>query len=216
MASLKEISKNSFPRFNPSLFLSLAFILTMTVTGCQSERERKIAEAESKLRGVSLSTQNNPSSLQTNRPGSEDTTIPTASSEDRALGMPLYPGSKPYTEGATTLTNTGDGIAMTLLETGDSVDQVMAFYQKKLRAEFDDPSVSATSVKEEIRDGKRVARLTKPLSSGGLQSVEARQVDSKTIIELMNIQSVTSGKLSMIPGSVMRPSHGRTQKDATP
>ena len=191
--------------FSSSAILLLTLITTLfsalLLTGCQSDREKRIADAESNLRNVNLSSKTSSVNGMPQLP--ELNSVSNAPSEivvDKALGMPIYPRSKPFTAGATTLTNTGDGIAMTLLETKDSVDSVISFYKGRLGTEKSEPSVSAPSINDEVRDGKRVVRLTKPLSSGGLQTVEARQFENKTIIELMNIQSVNFGKPSTFSG----------------
>ena len=184
------------------LFLALISTLfsALLLTGCQSEREKRIADAESKLRNVNLSSKTGSvNEMPQKHEVSPVSNAPTEIVVDKALGMPIYPRSKPYTAGATTLTNTGDGVAMTLLETKDGVDSVINFYKGRLGADRSGLSGSAPIINEEVREGKRVVRLTKPLSSGGLQTVEARQFENKTIIELMNIQSVDFGKPTTFP-----------------
>ncbi len=184
-------------------FLKPALLLAVVLPGCQTAAERRIAEGESKLREMNARSQMAQSTptLQSTRDLSPINQTSQNDKHEKSLGMTLYPGSKPYTEGPTTLSNTGDGIAMLLLETQDSVDKVMDFYKNQLSVKLGAGSADKVSFKEENRNGKRTLRLTKPFPSGGLQSVEAKEEDGKTIIELMNLQSITLGKTLPIPES---------------
>ncbi len=183
-------------------FMKPALLLAIVLPGCQTAAERRIAEGESKLREMNTQAQaaRPAPALQPTSDLPPVNQSPQNVKLDKSLGMPLYPGSKPYMEG-TTLSNMGDGIAMTLLETQDSVDKVMDFYKIQLNSAAGGGSGNAVSVKEVNRNGKRTLRLTKPLPSGGLQSVGAKEEDGKTIIELMNLQSMTLGKALPIPDS---------------
>ena len=182
-------------------FVKPALLLAVVLPGCQTAAERRIAEGESKLREMNARSQIvQPSpTLQSTRDLSPVSQTSQNDKQEKSLGMTLYPGSKPYMEGPTTLSNTGDGIAMMLLETQDSVDKVMDFYKNQLSVKLGAGPAHKVSFKEENRNGKRTLRLTKPFPSGGLQSVEAKEEDGKTIIELMNLQSITLGKTLPIP-----------------
>ena len=184
-------------------FVKPALLLAVVLPGCQTATERRIAEGESKLREMNARSHiARPSpTLQSTRDLSPINQSSQNDMQEKSLGMTLYPGSKPYMEGPTTLSNTGDGIAMMLLETQDSVDKVMDFYKNQLSVKLGTGSADKVSFKEENRNGKRTLRLTKPFPSGGLQSVEAKEEDGKTIIELMNLQSITLGKTLPIPES---------------
>lgn len=184
-----------------SRFICSALISIAVLPGCQTASERRVAEGESRLREMNAKSQTDSPvpTLQATSDTSPLIKTNNNSKQEKSLGMSLYPGSKPYMEGPTTLSNTGDGIAMMLLETQDSVDKVMLYYKAQLNSNSTGNPANQLTVKEENRNGKRTLRLTKPFPTGGLQSVEAKEEEGKTIIELMNLQSVAAGKPIVIP-----------------
>jgi len=120
---------------------------------------------------------------------------PTARAGD--IDMPIYPGAKRMNAGQGSGSLLGDGLSMALLETGDSVDAVIAFYAVRLKSP--DRRLATTRTEEKL-DGRRVVRLSAPLENGGLQTVEARDEGGKTTVELMRMAGKPGGVPPSIPG----------------
>lgn len=198
-----------------ALCLSAALLFAiLLLPGCQSEQERKIAEA--KDLAIRQAQKPQPTTVVPGKDG-PPVDFPVRSSEPvpasgkpapatppkLALSLPIFPGAQMSgTEGAE-LGVDDSGIHMALLETRATPDEVIAFYQKQMEYEQEQPGGGTHTVqpspKENRLDGKRVVILTRPQKDGALQTVEVREGEGKTLIQLMEVQG---GKL---PGSLAAP-----------
>jgi hypothetical protein len=118
------------------------------------------------------------------------------------LGIPFYPGATPYTQpgNSTDASITGNGITATLLQTGDPIDKVIAFYQNKLTGPDESGKPSPPSRRDDTRDGKSMTTITRIDGRTSLAAV-IRQSDHLTIIELMHMEIPADLKANL-PGGL--------------
>jgi hypothetical protein len=176
----------------------LLLVAMFSLPGCQSSQDQRIEEAKELIHQKQmLDTQyGKPGANRTSPPPVVSPATPTDPSKTEkapsteALELPLYPGARSVSH----LGNSGDGIAMELLETSDRIDGVLAFYQEKMKAAA---GKIPPSTAEEKRDGgRRIVRISKPRDDGGLLTVEVGEEPGKTTIQLM---SVSPGKPAPVP-----------------
>lgn len=125
--------------------------------------------------------------------GSRPAAAPAKASD---IGMPLYPGARKMSTGPGDNSWVGEGLSMALLETRDSVDSVIDFYTQKLNETRGPLPPTKT---EDRLDGHRVVRLSASREGGGLQTVEAREDNGKTTIQLMNMKA---GPHAAVPATI--------------
>ena len=107
------------------------------------------------------------------------------------IGLPFYPLARvavgPDRAPAAVKT---DEATLIVLETADSPDKVLAFYQQRL------PKAQRT---EKTLNGTRDILLSQPSSKGGYHAVEIRADEGATRIQLMNMRASRSGKGLFLP-----------------
>jgi hypothetical protein len=173
-----------------------AATLTLGLAGCQSEQEQRIAEAKELLRQKQMLQAASGQTAPAAAPAQPVAPANSAGADD--LAMPLYPNAKEVKMGPGRSAGLGDGLVLSLLETQDSVDAVIAFYSEKLKTP--ESQLQPTRTEDRI-DGRRVVRLSVPREDGGLLTVEARDEPGKTTIQLMNMKGKPGGAVPpRIPG----------------
>jgi hypothetical protein len=181
---------NPQPRLLFPVALVMAVCCLALLPGCQSDQEERLAETRR-----ALSERQPPPAA---APAGQSVAAPVAAPHVPDIGMPIYPGARPVGGNAGLQEGLNAGLAMSLMETRDSVDAVIAFYKDRLSK----PGSRLEPTKTEDRlDGRRVVRLSVPQEDGGLQTVEARDDVGKTTIQLMNMAGQAHGAVpSTIPG----------------
>ncbi len=91
------------------------------------------------------------------------------------MGVAVYPGATPLTEGTASSSFGGISVMSAAFETGDSIDQVEQFY----KAKFPSASVSASE------DNKRAMVFGTPK---GLVTLTLRSLDGKTKIDISRLE----------------------------
>lgn len=175
-------------KHTPGRTALLALLLACGLAGCQSEQDKRIArvreEIETKRAGQTAAA----------RP--KTPASPSAQSAADSFDIPPYPGAKQAANALSSGTTLANGLTMALMETGDSVDKVIEFYQTRLIPDKGAP----VERKEERRDGKRSVLLTVPKEEGGLQTVQATESNGRTMIELMSLKGRPGIQRPTIPG----------------
>jgi hypothetical protein len=170
--------------------------LTLGLAGCQSEQEQRIAEAKELIRQRQTLQAVSGQTAHVVTPAQP--VPPANNTRPDDPGMPVYPNAKEVKLGSRQSEGLGDGLAMSMLETGDSVDAVISFYSERLKTPGSHLQPDRT---EDRLDGRRVVRLTVPRDDGGLMTVEARDEPGKTTIQLMNMKGTPRGAVPPgIPG----------------
>lgn len=107
------------------------------------------------------------------------------------IGLPFYPQARVAVgpDRAPAAVKTEEA-TLIVLETADSPDKVLAFYQQRL------PKAQRT---EKMLNGTRDILLLLPSSKGGYRAVEIRADEGATRIQLMNMRASRSGKGLFLP-----------------
>lgn len=134
---------------------------------------------------------------------SEGVAVKLTPDEAKALGIPIYPGAvvAPGQESQASPVSTSEGMALALLQTGDSLQAVTDFYKEHLTVAGPDGKPLPPDVHQDKRDGLPVVSLSQSRGDG-IKTAEIRQGDGVTMIELIHQTSAqTSGGLPH-PGAV--------------
>ncbi len=106
------------------------------------------------------------------------------------LGVPLYPGAKPYilADGGTLdQSTTSSGITSTILQTPDSFKTVADFYRSRMTPAAPADPTAAPTEREETRDGKKSILISQIVGANDTRNVEIREGDKITIIQIMRM-----------------------------
>ncbi len=120
--------------------------------------------------------------------------------------LPDYPGAVPDTLAGIkgTADKQASGISLHMLISSDPLDAVVAFYDKKLTRNIEDPMHAGSWIyrhptRAERGSGKsRQVRLSEAQADGSMRAVLVREDNGKTYIELMQIAATVKD----VPGTV--------------
>jgi hypothetical protein len=118
------------------------------------------------------------------------------------LGIPFYPGALPFGEpgNAPDSSMAGKGINAVLLQTSDSMDKVVAFYQEKLTGPGETGKPAPPSRRDGDLDGKPTVTLSR-INGRTIHAAAIRQSNHLTMIELMSMEAPVTGKTNL-PGNI--------------
>jgi len=139
-------------------------------------------------------------------PGSKEGASPTEAEKEVPPTLPEYPGAVPDTLAGIkgTADKMAGGISLHMLISNDPVDTVVAFYDKKLTRNIEDPLHAGSWIyrhptRSERGTGKnRQVRLSDAQPDGSMRAVLVREDNGKTYIELMQIAATVKN----VPGTV--------------
>lgn len=191
-------ASSSFPLFWRGLLAPFGLAVLLALTGCDPDN----------IAGDKVSASRRPLPLSVELPNvkvkPDETTEPDKNMPTEAeIGIPFYPGAKPVQGPKGSLATTKSyGLGMTILETPDSIEKVIAFYKEryppapqiggKSDGKNAEEKMSAKSAdwSEETQAGQRVIHcsISDPQAGNALRSVQISAAGDKTHIELLSIQ----------------------------
>jgi hypothetical protein len=162
----------------PYACLTIAALLTGCTSNTKTAQGTVPSDPAVHRSDVETLVKNAPPAKPTAAPKPQATTMPT----EKELGLPYYPGAKPFHDETGVVTAaSSEGMKIALLETPDSIEQVTAFY----RAEM--PQATVTKAKS---GSDYTVRLSEVAGENGLKAVEIAFKEKKTQITLTAVDEM--------------------------